>query len=138
MDEPGQDVENFGNKMSKMDRRIIRTGSDPIDLSTFLDTNFIDCKLTASHVKAAGLYDLIDSNPKALSVYDTICNLKNKSRFLKAQIMCSPSERKKSYMEVELVGINLAINNMVESQKRGGNGRSKHVKARDLRGITSF
>ena len=43
VDEPGQDVENFGNKMAEMARHIIIIGPAPNDLSTLVATVFVDC-----------------------------------------------------------------------------------------------
>ena len=92
MDNPGQDVENCGNKMSEMARRISRTGSAPIDLSTLADTKFIDCNVLAFQIKATCLNDLVDINPNAMSEDEIIRNLKTKFWSLKAQVLCSPSE----------------------------------------------
>ena len=138
MDEPGQDVENFGNKMAKMARQISRTGSDTIGLSTLVANYFIDCKAVSFQMKATGLHILINRKPKVLSADDIIQTLKNKSRSIKAQRMCSLSAVKKSYMEGELVGIELSMKKLAESQKGGGNGQFRYGKAQDLIGITSF
>ena len=72
-----------------MARRISVTGSATIYLSTLVATAFMDCKVLAFQMKATGLYDLVESNPKALSTYEIICNLKNKFRSLKAQVLWS-------------------------------------------------
>ena len=42
MDEPGQDVETFGNKMDEMYRRFSGTVSPPIYLYTLIVTDFIN------------------------------------------------------------------------------------------------
>ena len=70
-----------------MSRRISGTGSTPINLSTLVATAFIYCKVLAFQMKATWLDDLVDSNPKALYVDDTIHNLKSKFWSLKAQEM---------------------------------------------------
>ena len=141
MDEPGQDVEHFGNNMVEMACWISGTGSTPIDLST-LDANaFIDCKVLAFQTKATGLHDLVDSNAKALSVDEIIWNLENKFRYLKAQGLWIPSEEDKLDTDGELDELNLDMNNMVESYKRGhtsGNDGYKYGKTRDLSVITCF
>ena len=85
MDESGQDIENFGNKMAEMDHHITRTGSAPIDLSTLVATDFIYCKVPAFQMNATGLHNLVDRNPKALSSDEIIRTLKTKFHYLKAQ-----------------------------------------------------
>ena len=67
-DEPRQEVETFGNKMVEMACWISEIGSAPIDLSDLVATAFIDCEVLALQLKATGLHDLVESNPKALSV----------------------------------------------------------------------
>ena len=90
VDEPGQDVKKFGNKMAKMDRRISGIGSDPIYLSTLVATAFINCKVLALQLKDTGLHDLVDSNTKNLSVDNITRTLKTKFWYLKAQGLWIP------------------------------------------------
>ena len=45
MGEPGQDVENFSNKMAEMDRWISGTVYAPIDLYTLVATDFINLEV---------------------------------------------------------------------------------------------
>ena len=66
-------------------------------------------------MKAAGLHNLVVSNPKALSADGIIRTLKTKFWSLKAQRLCSPSEGKKLDTEGDLTGLKLAMKNMVES-----------------------
>ena len=92
-------------------------------------------------MKATFLHDLVDSNTKALSAEDIIWKLKTKFRSLKAQVMWSTHEENKLDTEGDLYGLNLAMNNLMETQKRGqtgGNCQSKYGKARDLSGINCF
>ena len=121
-DEPGQDIENFGIKMVKISCRISRTGSTLIELSTLLDTDFINCEVLAFNLKAKGLNNVVDSNPKALSVDDIIWTLKTKLQSLKAQGMWGTDKIKKLDTEVEMAGLKMTINDLVESQKMGRTG----------------
>ena len=105
-----------------MDCWISRTISAPIDISTLVDTAFIDCEVLAFHLKTAGLHDLVDIKPKALSADEIIWTLKTKFRYLKDQELWSPSEENKLDTEGDLADLNLAMNNLVESQKRGQTG----------------
>ena len=82
---PGQDIENFGNKVDEMARYTSGTGYSPIYLSTLVITAFVDCEVLAFHMKSTGLCDLVESNPKALSVDEIIRTLKTKSRSLRYQ-----------------------------------------------------
>ena len=70
--------------MVEISRRISGTGYAPIDLSTLVATAFIDCELISFQMKTTCLNDLVDSNPKALSVDEIIRNLNTKFRSLKA------------------------------------------------------
>ena len=70
-------------------------------------------------MKSTGLYDLVKNKPKSLSSDDIIRTLKNKFRSLKAQGLWIISEIKKLDMEGDIYGIKMAMNNLVESQKRG-------------------
>ena len=113
--------------MDEMAYHISGTGSAPIDMSTLIATDFIGCKILDFHLKATCLHDLVGSNPKALSIYEIIQTLKTKLRSLKAQGPWIPSEGNKLDTKGELTGINLAMNKLVELQKRGqtnGNGLS--------------
>ena len=56
-----------------------------VDLSDLVATTSINCKVLDFHIKATGLYYMVDSNLKALSSYGIIWNLNNKLRSLKAQ-----------------------------------------------------
>ena len=84
-DIPGQDVENLGNKISKMTRWISKIGSAPIDLSILVVTAFVDCGVLAFRLKATGLYNLVKVNPKSLSTDEIIWTLKTKFWNLNAQ-----------------------------------------------------
>ena len=75
------------------------------------------------------LHDLVDNNLKALSVHAIIRTLKTKLWSLKAQVIWSPYEGKKLDTEGELAGIKMAMNTLVESQKKSqtcGNGLSQY------------
>ena len=50
-EETGKDIETSDNKMAEMARRICRTGSSIIELSTLVDTAFIACEFLALHMK---------------------------------------------------------------------------------------
>ena len=113
-DKAGKDVENFGNKMAKMARCINITGSAPIELSIFVAKTFTDFEVLALHLKATGLHDLADRNPKALYADDIIRTLQTKFWSLQAQGLCSPPERNKLYMEGNLAGLNLVMKKLVE------------------------
>ena len=71
--------------MAKFSRQISRTGSNPIDLSTFVTTAFIYCEVLALQLKDTGLHDLVNSNPKALSEDEIIWTLKTKLWSIKAK-----------------------------------------------------
>ena len=132
MDEPGKDVENFGNKMAGMACRTSRIGSATIDLSTLVETAFIDCEVLTFHMKATCLHELVDSNTKALSADSIIRNLKTKLWSLKYQGLCSTFEGDKLDTEGDLSGIKMSINKLVQSKKRvqtGGNGQSQEFKS---------
>ena len=108
------------------------TGSAPIYLSTLDATGFIDYEVLVFHIKATGLDDLIDSNPKALSANEIILNINTKFRYLKSQGMWGPSEEKQLHTEGDLDGLNMEMNKLVGSHKRGqtgGNGQSQYCKA---------
>ena len=64
-DEPGQDVENFGNKRSKMANQISRTGYSTIDIYELVATAFVNWEALEFQLKDKCLHDLIDSNPKS-------------------------------------------------------------------------
>ena len=83
MDEPGQDVKTFSNKMEEMARRISGTGSTTINLSTLVNTALIDCEVLHFQLKSTELNDMVDSNPKALSADEIIRTLNNKFWSLK-------------------------------------------------------
>ena len=65
-------------------------------------------------MKAAGLHNLVVSNPKALSADEIIRTLKTKLWSLKAQGLWSPSEVNKVDTNGNLDGLKLAMKNMVE------------------------
>ena len=139
--EPGQDIKNFSKNLAKMDCRIFVTGSSPIDISTLVATALDNCGVISFNIKDAGLKDLVNSNPKALSVDYINRTLQMKFWSLKSQGLWSPAEIHKVDMKGEMDGLNLGMNRMVETQKRGqtgGNGRSQDIKARDLIRITCF
>ena len=77
-DKPGQDVENFGNNISEMDRWISVTGSASIELSTLVSTALIDCDILDFQLKATGLRGLVYIKSKSLSVDEIIRNLRTK------------------------------------------------------------
>ena len=91
-DEPGQDVETFGNKIAEMARQISGTGYAPIELYTLFATAFIDCEVLAFHMKSTGLHNLSNRKPKSLSVDDIIWTLKTKFWSHKAQGLSSTYE----------------------------------------------
>ena len=70
-------------------------------------------------MRSTGLYDLVKNKPKSLSSDDLIRTLKNKLCSLKAQGLWIISEINKLYMEGDIYVIKMAMNNLVESQKRG-------------------
>ena len=117
-DEPIQDVKKFGNKVAKTACQISGTSSAPIDLYTLVSTAFIDCEVLAFYMKATGLHDLVYSNHNALYADEIIRTLKTKFWSLMDQGMWSPSEGKKLDTGVDLVELKLAMNKLVESQKR--------------------
>ena len=88
-DKLGQDVENFGNKMDEIARRIRIIGSAPIDLPTLVATDFIDCEVLVFHMNATGVHDLVERNPKALSEYEIIWTIKTIFRSLDYQVLWS-------------------------------------------------
>ena len=110
----GKGVEIFGNKLAKMTRHISGTESAAINISTQVANDFIDCEVLALQLKDACLHDLVDSNPKALSVYEIIRTLNTKLQSLKTQGLWIPSEGKKLDTEGEMAGLNLYMNNLVE------------------------
>ena len=121
--------------------RIIGTGSASIDLSILFATDFIDCEVLGLQMNYTGLHDLVDRNPKALSADDIIRTLKTKFWPIKAQGLWIPSEGNKLEKKGELSGLNLTMNKMVESQKRGKsgeNGKFQDCKSLDLSRITCF
>ena len=121
--------------------QIIGTGFVPIELYRLVTTNFIEFEVLDFQLKATGLHELVNSNPKYLSAEEIIWILKTKLQSLKAQRLWSPAESKKEDTEGDLDGLNLTMDKLVESQKRGqtgGNGRYQDGKAWDLSGITCF
>ena len=125
--------------MSEMACRISRTRSAPTDLYTLVATAFIYCEVLDFQPKAKGLHGLVIRNPKALYADDIIQTFKPEFWSLKAQGIGSPPEGKKIDIEGELAGLKMAMNKMVESQKRGhtgGNSWSKDGKAQGLIGFT--
>ena len=127
--------------MDEMARQISGTGSATIDLSTLVYNDFIYCEVLDFHIKATVLHDLVNLNHKTLSADDIIQTLKKKFRSLKAQGLWSPVECKKVNMEVELYGLELTTNNMVEYHKRGqtgGNCQFQDVKVQYLNSINCF
>ena len=140
-DEPRQDVETFGKKMSKMDRRISGKGYNTIDLSTLVSIYFIDYDVLAFQLKSACLHDMVDINPKALSADEIIWTLKTKLWSLKVKVIWSPYEGNILDTEGDMADPKLYMNKLVKSQKRGhicGNVQSQDGKARDLSGIIFF
>ena len=113
-DEPGQDVEDFGNKMSEMAGRINVTGSATIELSTLVSTAFMDWKVLDFHLKDTWLHNLVDRNLKSLYAYEIIWNLNTKLWYLNDQGLWSFPEIKKVDMEGDLDGLNMSINNLEE------------------------
>ena len=73
-----------------------------------------------------------------MSADEIIRTLKTKFWSLKYQGLCSPSEGNKLYTEGELDGLKLAMNNLLESKNRGGNGQYQDAKAQDLSRINYF
>ena len=138
---PRQYIETFVSKIAEMSHWISGTGSAPIYLSTLVATAFIDCEVLDFQMKATGLHDMVDSNLKALSIYDIIRTLKTKLWSLKDQGMWSPSKGNKLDIEGELAGLKLAMNKLGESHKRDQTGvhtQYKDGKVCDLSGITCF
>ena len=84
-----------------------------------ISTTLIYCEVLASHLKATGLHDLFDINPKNLSSNEMIQTLNTKFRYLKAQVLLIPYEGKKLDTEGEMYGIKMDMNKLVESQKMG-------------------
>ena len=124
-----------------MARMIRGTEYAPIDLSTLVADAFIYCKVLELKLKSTDLHDLVVSKPQYLSADEIIRTLKNKLRSLKDRGLWSPPKGKKLDTEVGIAGLNLAMDKLVEFQKRGqtgGNGRSQDGKARDLSRITCF
>ena len=111
-EKPEQDIETFGNKLAKMACRISGTGSSPIDLSTLFATAFIYFNILLFQMKTSGLHDLVEINPKALSVDLIVCILKTKLRSLKTKVLWGTSEGNKLDMADELDGLKMAINNL--------------------------
>ena len=89
-------------RWTKCPLRISGTVSDPIDLSTLVSTDFIDCKVMAFQMKAAGLHELVDINYKAISEYKIIWTLKTKFQSLVDHGLWIHSEGNKLDMEVDL------------------------------------
>ena len=140
-DKPGKDVENFGNKVDKMEHRISGKVSALIELSTLFATEFISWGVLEFQINATCLHNLVDSNPKDLYEGDIIRTLKTKLRSLKAQGLCRPAEIKKAETDGDLAVLNLAMNKLVEFQKsvqKGGNVQYQYAKSRDLSVITCF
>ena len=73
-------------------------------------------------MKVTCLHDLVDRKPKALSADEIIWTLKTKFRYLGSQGIWNPAEGIKLDMEGEMAGLNLSINNLLESHKRGQTG----------------
>ena len=92
-DEPRQDVETFGKKMSKMDRRISGKGYNTIDLSTLVSISFIDYNVLAFQLKSACLHDMVDINPKALEEVATALRLVASEASCVATVAADVSER---------------------------------------------
>ena len=105
--------------MDKMARRISRTGSATIDLSTLVATAFIDCEVVTFQLKATDLHYLVGSNPKSVYTYVITWTLKTKFQTLKAQGRWSSSDGRKLDTEGDMAGLKLAMHKLVESHKRG-------------------
>ena len=75
-------------------------------------------------MNAIVLYYLFNSNPKALSEDAIIRTLKTEFRALKALGLWISAESNKVDMDGDMYGLKLAINKLVESQKRGYTGRN--------------
>lgn len=73
-------------------------------------------------MKATGLHNLVVINPKDLSAENIIRILKTKLWSLKTQRLWIPDEDKKVDIEGDMNGLNLHMNKLEESQKRGQTG----------------
>ena len=83
VDELRQDVETFGRNMAEMVYQFRVTGYAPIDLSTLVANEFINCKVLAFQLKATGLHDIFVRNPKSLSAKNITQTLEMKLHYLK-------------------------------------------------------
>ena len=92
-------------------------------------------------MNSTGLHDLVDRNPKSLSADAIIRTLKTKFWSIKAQELWISSEGNKLETKVELSDLKLAMNKIIESQKRGKsvvNGHFQDATFLDLSRITCF
>jgi hypothetical protein len=140
-DEPGQDVESFGNKVIEMSRRIEGTGSAPSDLSVLVATTFLNSEVLTFQLKASALHDKTDDDPSSVTPDEIVRVLKQKYRSLLSQGLWTPADGKQKDLEAEVAGLKAALYKLVQTGKQGkneGNGNNEGRPGRDLSKVTCY
>ncbi len=112
LQEPGQDVEIFGSKIIEMTRRIQGSGSAPRDLTTIVAATFIDCDVLAFKLRALTLFDIVNTDPNAMTWEEIVRTLKTKYTSLLGQDLWEPQKSRAKKEDSVLDGLHAAINKL--------------------------
>ena len=107
-DQPGQDVELFGNLVIDKARRIEGTGFGPPDLAVLVAKTFVSSDSLSFNIEANSYHSRVDKDPKSMSWETIVFELKNKYRALLGQKMWDAAKGLKKAEDRELAGMKSA------------------------------
>ena len=124
IEEPGQDVNAFGDKVTDLCRRIVGTGSPPADLTSIVAARFLGADVLSFNMKAITMHDLADENRDAITWEAIILKLKNKYILLESQGLWTPKRTKQENSVNEFAAMTAAINSLTTKVSTMSSGES--------------
>jgi hypothetical protein len=90
INEPGQNVEDFGNKVIELTRHIAGSGFAPDDLTSIVAGCFTSCDELGFQLTSWKHQELVDKNPSAMKWEDIVSGSKERCHSLCSAELWSP------------------------------------------------
>jgi hypothetical protein len=123
--EPGENVEDFCNKVNELARRIEGSGMAPMDLSTLVIGTFLSSSVPEFKLKVMQFHDKAEMNPEGTSWSETLKVFKSKYNSLKPLKLWGPLLTGNSNRHNELAALTAKVERLVQTNHKKNEKKSQ-------------